>query len=136
MAKIYEDWQLPEYEERLEKAKGIKEILDNPPDDILHSKYKKFEEHYHRLIDWKTSFYLGLKNILEKPRVRLLKLATGKIVYFLDEWSDAGHPKFYYFGKWSLPVMGVTTSRGLKCLDLSKKEFIHSLMDGKGFDEP
>ena len=38
--KRFEDWQLPEYESRLEESKVIKEIIDYPPKDILLFKYR------------------------------------------------------------------------------------------------
>ena len=83
----------------------------------------------------KTTFYQGLKEIFTNSKIELLKLTTGRIVYFLGEYSDADHPRYYYFKRFQCPFSSITTSDNIEYKELSKKEFVHSLMKGEGFDE-
>ncbi|MBU1046942.1 hypothetical protein KKH36_04165 [Patescibacteria group bacterium] len=84
----------------------------------------------------KVRFYKGLKEIVSDPNtVHLIKLETGKIVYFKGGWSDANHPQFYYFSPWCIPSMAITTNGAIGYENLSKKDFVNSLMNGIGFDK-
>ncbi|MBU1046943.1 hypothetical protein KKH36_04170 [Patescibacteria group bacterium] len=40
------DWQLSEYEAVLDKATGIKLLLDNPPDDLLYKDFVDLQKKY------------------------------------------------------------------------------------------
>ena len=130
------DWQLSEYEAVLDKATGIKLILDNPPEDLLHRDYVAYQKQYNALVTEKVRFYRGLKHIVsDLHKIQLLKLETGKIVYFKGEYSEANYPQLYYFSPFEIPFMAITTNIGRGFEVISSKDFVHSLMNGIGFDK-
>ncbi|MBU4536608.1 hypothetical protein KJ603_01045 [Patescibacteria group bacterium] len=110
--------------------------MDNPPEDMLHSDFISLQNTYNTLMTKKVLFYQGLKGIITYPDViHLIKMKSGKIVYFKGEYSQAGYPKLYYFRPWSIPFMGVTTNLAGGFEGISSKDFVHSLMNGIGFDK-
>ena len=132
--KHYEDWQIPEYEERLKRAKTLKEKINNPPDDILQKDWVELGERYNNLMDEKTRFYQGLMFWANsnEPSLKFLELTnSGKkvLVIWTGEKSEVGNPKYRYFDSpFQMAIFPITTSAFVPTREIPKKEFVYRLM--------
>ncbi len=138
----YEDWQLPQFEKSLAEARKCREVVANPPKGISNflkeSIITNAEERFQELMDKKTCFYNDLKNLVLNPRLMFLKSPGNIIVCYWGDISEDPHCP-------GIITMTCQCFRDFKlckyerllsprwCMKITKKEFIHSLMEGEGF---
>lgn len=116
-----------DFEQKLKKAKELKEKLDNFGPDMLHSEYLELEKEY-KLILNESWLYRSAKEAV-KFGFQFVAREDDKTIGYIKGWSQAGHPEVCYAERscFSLPV---TTYRGVPFVELNPEEFMRKIVEG------
>ena len=122
------DYLVPEFEEKLRKARELREKIDNPESNRLLSTHREFEKEYNQILSEKVLLYKAAKEMIEKG-FKLFVITNSNQLCCIGSYSEAGHPEVCYVdgGRFTIPI---PTSRCAPFVELRPREFMLRITTG------